>query len=83
MAPILINVGVDPVYPGVLMSFVLGVGRITPPVGTGLHVGCAVGKVSMEEQLRNVPPFSLALLAVLVALIAFPQLILFLPSVAG
>lgn len=83
MAPIVINVGVDPVYFGVLMSFVLGIGLITPPVGTVLYVGCAVGKVSMEELLRNMPPFYLALLAVLVALLAFPQLILFLPSVAG
>lgn len=83
MAPIVIDVGVDPVHPGVLMSFVLGIGLITPPVGTVLYVGCAVGKVSMEELLRNMPPFYLALPAVLVALIAFPQLILFLPSIAG
>lgn len=83
MAPIVISAGVDPVYFGVLMSFVLGIGLITPPVGTVLYVGCAVGKVSMEELLRNMPPFYLALLAVLVALIAFPQLILFLPSLTG
>ncbi len=65
------------------MSLVLGIGLITPPVGTVLYVGCAVGKVSMEELLRNMPPFYLALLVVLVALIAFPQLILFLPSLTG
>ena len=83
MAPIVIAVGVDPVYFGVLMSFVLGIGLITPPVGTVLYVGCAVGKVSMAELLRNMPPFYLAMGVVLVLLIAFPQLVLFLPSVAG
>lgn len=83
MAPIVIAVGVDSVYFGVLMSFVLGVGLITPPVGTVLYVGCAVGKVSMQELLRNMPPFYLAMLAVLILLLAFPQLVLFLPSVAG
>ena len=83
MAPIVVSAGVDPVYFGVLMSFVLGIGLITPPVGTVLYVGCAVGRVSMEELLRSMPPFYLAMLAVLVALIAFPQLILFLPSVTG
>lgn len=82
MTPIVIAAGVDPVYFGVLMSFVLGIGLITPPVGTVLYVGCAVGKVSMEELLRNMPPFYVAMLVVLVALLAFPQLILFLPSVA-
>jgi len=83
MAPIVISAGVDPVYFGVLMSFVLGIGLITPPVGTVLYVGCAVGKVSMEDLLRSMPPFYLAMLAVLVALIAFPQLILFLPSLTS
>lgn len=83
MAPIVVNAGVDPVYFGVLMSFVLGIGLITPPVGTVLYVGCAVGRVSMEQLLRSMPPFYVAMLAVLVALIAFPQLILFLPSVTG
>lgn len=83
MAPIVIAVGVDPVYFGVIMSLVLGIGLITPPVGTVLYVGCAVGKVSMEDLLRNMPPFYLAMLGVLVLLIALPQLVLFLPSVAG
>jgi tripartite ATP-independent transporter DctM subunit len=83
MAPIVLSVGVDQVYFGVLMSFVLGIGLITPPVGTVLYVGCAVGRVSMVDLLRNMPPFYLALLAVLVLLILFPQLILYLPSIAG
>jgi len=83
MAPIVISVGVDPVYFGVIMSLVLGIGLISPPVGTVLYVGCAVGKVSMHELLRNMPPFYLAMLSVLAILIAFPQLVLFLPSVAG
>jgi tripartite ATP-independent transporter DctM subunit len=83
LAPVVLAVGVDPVYFGVLMSFVLGIGLITPPVGTVLYVGCAVGEVSMEELLRNMPVFYMALLGVLVLLIAFPQLILFLPAVAG
>ena len=83
LAPVVLAVGVDPVYFGVLMSLVLGIGLVTPPVGTVLYVGCAVGEVSMEELLRNMPVFYAALLSVLVLLIAFPQLILFLPSVAG
>jgi hypothetical protein len=45
-----------PVYFGVLMSFVLGLGLITPPVGAVFYVGCAVGRVSMEELLRNAAP---------------------------
>jgi tripartite ATP-independent transporter DctM subunit len=83
MAPIALSVGVPAVYFGVIMSLVLGIGLITPPVGTVLYVGCAVGKVTMPELLRSMPPFYLALLAVLAALLAFPQLVLWLPSVSG
>jgi tripartite ATP-independent transporter DctM subunit len=82
MAPIALNVGVPPVYLGVIMSVVLGIGLITPPVGTVLYVGCAVGRVPMPELLRSMPPFYIALLLVVVLLVAFPSLVLWLPSAA-
>lgn len=81
MVPIVETVGVDPVYFGVLMSFVLGIGLITPPVGTVLYVGCGIGGVKMEELVRSMVPFYVALLAVL--LIVFPSLILWLPYASG
>lgn len=83
LAPIALSVGVPTVYLGVIMSLVLGIGLVTPPVGTVLYVGCAVGKVSMPELLRSMPPFYVALLAVLGLLLVFPQLVMWLPSVAG
>jgi tripartite ATP-independent transporter DctM subunit len=82
MAPIALNVGVPPVYLGVIMSVVLGIGLITPPVGTVLYVGCAVGRVPMPELLRSMPPFYIALLLVVVLLVAFPSLVLWLPTAA-
>lgn len=83
MTPIVVAAGVPPVYFGVLMSFVLGLGLVTPPVGTVLYVGCAVGKVSMADLLRRMPPFYIAMVAVLILLVALPQLILYLPSIVG
>ena len=83
MAPIALSVGVPSVYFGLIMSLVLGIGLITPPVGTVLYVGCGVGRVSMPELLRNMPPFYVAMVAVLVLLLAFPQLVMWLPSVSG
>ncbi|MFK5644959.1 TRAP transporter large permease [Ornithinimicrobium sp. LYQ121] len=82
LTPVVVAVGVPPVYFGVLMSVVLGLGLITPPVGTCLYVGCAVGKVSMEELLRNMWPFYIALTAVLVLLIAVPGIVTWLPDAA-
>jgi TRAP-type transport system large permease protein len=83
MTPIAATVGIDPVYFGVIMSFVLGIGLVTPPVGTVLYVGCAVGDVKMEGLVRKLLPFYGALLGVLALLIAFPQLVLWLPTNSG
>lgn len=83
MTPIVVAVGVDPVYFGVLMSFVLGVGLATPPVGTVLYVGCAVGGVRMERLVRSMVPFYAALVVVLILMLSFPQTVLWLPSLLG
>ncbi|MBS7691580.1 TRAP transporter large permease [Pseudomonas benzenivorans] len=76
MTPIVVKLGIDPVYFGVLMSFVLGIGLITPPVGTVLYVGCGVGKVGMEELVNSLLPFYLTLLGLLALFLAFPGLVL-------
>ncbi|MGM0783973.1 MAG: TRAP transporter large permease [Pseudomonadota bacterium] len=82
LTPIVTSVGIDPVYFGVLMAFVLGIGLLTPPVGTCLYVGCGVGKVSMEQLVKAMLPYYAALLVVLVILIAFPGLVTWLPEIA-
>lgn len=83
LAPIVTSVGVDPVYFGVLMAYILGIGLLTPPVGTCLYVGCGVGKVSMEQLVKAMLPYYVALLVVLVILIAFPGIVTWLPDLAA
>lgn len=83
LTPIVTSVGVDPVYFGVLMAFVLGIGLLTPPVGTCLYVGCGVGRVSMEQLVKAMLPYYVALLVVLVILIAFPGLVTWLPNLTA
>ena len=83
LAPIVTSVGVDAAYFGVLMAFVLGIGLLTPPVGTCLYVGCGVGKVSMESLVKAMLPYYAALLVVLVILIAFPGIVTWLPDLTA
>ncbi|WP_111412718.1 TRAP transporter large permease [Billgrantia lactosivorans] len=83
LTPIVEAVQIDPVYFGVLMAFVLGIGLLTPPVGTCLYVGCGVGRVSMEQLVRAMLPYYAALLVVLVILIAFPGLVTWLPDLTS
>ena len=62
----------------------LAIGLCTPPVGSTLFVGCAVGKISIEEAVRGLWPFYLALIALLLLITFVPQLSLWLPGlVAG
>lgn len=80
LLPVMKNVGVDPVYFGVMMSVNMGIGLVTPPVGTVLYVACGVANITLEQLVRSMWPFILTLLVVLVLIIIFPQLVMFLPN---
>ena len=57
LLPVMVNFGVDPVHFGMIMMLNLGIGLCHPPVGAILFVGCAVGKVTIEEVMRRIWPF--------------------------
>lgn len=78
--PIAREIGMDPIQFGIMMLINLGLGLCTPPVGTCLFVGCAVGKVKIEQALRSIWPFYLALLAALVLVTYVPAISLTLPG---
>lgn len=52
LLPVVKSFGVDPVHFGMIMLVNLGIGLITPPVGATMFVGCAVGKVTIEQVPR-------------------------------
>jgi tripartite ATP-independent transporter DctM subunit len=83
LLPVVVNFGVDPVHFGMIMLLNLGIGLLTPPVGSTLFVGCAVGKVTMEEVMRGIWPFYGAMLVVLVLVTYLPSLSLWLPRLLG
>lgn len=76
--PVVMNIGVDPVHFGIIMMLALGIGTITPPVGTVLFVGSAVGKIRMEDTVKTMWPFYLALIACLLVVTYVPQISLLL-----
>ena len=57
LLPVMMKFGVDPVHFGMIMLLNLGIGLCHPPVGAILFVGCAVGKVTIEEVMRKIWPF--------------------------
>ncbi len=78
--PVIAKFGIDPVHFGMIMILNLGIGLITPPVGATLFVGCAVGKVTMEEVVKELWPFYLAMLCALALVTYIPALSLWIPG---
>ena len=77
--PIVKSVGIDPLFFGVLMVINLSLGVCTPPFGNVLFVLAAITKQSFEEVSRQVLPYLLPILVVIVLCIFFPSIITFLP----
>ncbi|WP_316860422.1 TRAP transporter large permease [uncultured Cohaesibacter sp.] len=78
--PVATAFGVDPIHFGVILILNLGIGLCTPPVGTVLFVGCAVGKIPVWEVIRTIWPFYGAAFVVLMMVTYIPFLSLWLPS---
>ena len=72
--------GIDPIHFGLVLVLTGGLGLVTPPVGSVLFIGTAIGKISIGEALRSIWPFWLAGLGVLLVVAFFPQLSLWLPA---
>ena len=77
--PVVVAIGVDPVQFGMVMMMNLGLGLTTPPVGAVLFVGCAIGRISMEEVMRTIWPFWGAILVALLLTTYIPEVSLTLP----
>ncbi len=74
--PIAQQAGIDPVYFGVIFIINCSLGMITPPVGVVLNVVSSIGKVTLGQAARGVLPFLIAELAVLIALVLWPALVM-------
>jgi tripartite ATP-independent transporter DctM subunit len=81
--PVVTELGMDPVQFGIMLILNLGIGLVTPPVGSVLFVGCAIGGIRIEEAVRSIWPFYLAFLAVLLLVTYLPAVSLALPRWFG
>jgi len=80
LLPVCMKLGMDPVQFGLVLIFNAGMGLLTPPVGTVLFVGCAIGKVSVNVGTKAMMPFFLAMMVVLFLITYYPPLTMWLPS---
>jgi tripartite ATP-independent transporter DctM subunit len=83
LLPVVKTLGVDPVHFGIIIMVNLGIGLLTPPVGSVLFVGSAVGKLTIEALVKAMIPFFVVLLALLALVTYVPALTLWLPRAMG
>lgn len=83
LLPVVKLMGVDPVHFGMIMMVNLGIGLITPPVGSVLFVGSAVARLRIGVVTQAMLPFFCALLLVLLLVTYVPWLSLWLPRLMG
>ena len=74
------RIGVDPVHLGVFLCINLLIGITTPPVGMVLFTVAEVANIKVEEVIRSIIPFYLPLVAALMIITYFPQIVMFLPN---
>ncbi|WP_298500721.1 TRAP transporter large permease [uncultured Maritimibacter sp.] len=79
--PVVMQLGIDPIWFGVLVVLTLEMGLISPPVGLNVFIVKSVApNVSLARMFRGVIPFWIAMFVTLILLVAFPQISLLLPN---
>ncbi|WP_300002523.1 TRAP transporter large permease [uncultured Cedecea sp.] len=78
--PIALDLGMDPVHFGIMMTFNLCIGICTPPVGSALFIGCSVGNVKIDRVIKPLLPFYIVLFVALMLVTFVPQISLTLPQ---
>ena len=81
--PVAMSFGFNPYHFGLIMVLTLGLGLLTPPVGTSLWAGCAIANMPIEKVIKGFLPFYLTYLVVLVLIVVFPSIALFIPMSLG
>jgi C4-dicarboxylate transporter DctM subunit len=80
LTPVAVRFGIDPVTFGVIMTVNLGIGMVTPPVGMNVFVAAGLAKAKASDVInRHLWTYMLCSFLMMVILMAFPQIILYLP----
>ncbi|HEV7276682.1 MAG TPA: TRAP transporter large permease [Devosiaceae bacterium] len=80
--PVVTAAGMDPVHFGILMMSIVTLGGMTPPVGVAMYAVCSLMDVKIEEYTLEAIPFVATIIAIIVALLFLPDLVMWLPRLA-
>jgi tripartite ATP-independent transporter DctM subunit len=77
------QLGIDPIHFGIIMILNLNIGLCTPPVGSVLFIGCSVANLKIQDVVRPLIPFFIAMIVVLIIITFFPAITMFVPRLFG
>jgi len=80
LMPLIRSLEINPIYFGLIVTFCIGIGQQTPPVGSALFVTSAIAKVDLIDITRENIIFILSLMFVMYLILFIPQIVLFLPN---
>ena len=80
LTPMLATFGIDPIHFGVVMTLNVMIGMLTPPLGVVLYVCADIAEVRFERVLKDIVPFYIPLIIVLLLITYIPGLVLWLPN---
>ena len=78
--PLITSLHLDPVHFGVMLTFNLMIGLVTPPVGLAMYISCGIAKVDIKDFARDGFPFYLLLIFALLLITYCPIIVMFLPN---
>ena len=78
--PIWMQLGLSPIHLGIVMVLNLGIGLLTPPVGSTLFIGSAISGIKIEALSKKMVPFYITMFIALIILTYFPQTFMWLPN---
>jgi len=78
--PVVLTVGFDPIWYGVMIVILIEMGLVTPPVGMDAFILSGVTGIPLMRIFRGAVPFLIAIIICIIILAIFPQIALFLPS---
>jgi TRAP-type C4-dicarboxylate transport system permease large subunit len=82
--PVATSLGFDSIWFGIIIVLVVEMAAITPPVGMNVYVIHGITRdVPMQSIFKGIIPFLIIEALFVVALVRFPQIALFLPSISG
>ncbi|MCL2380622.1 MAG: TRAP transporter large permease [Treponema sp.] len=78
--PPLVSVGIDPVHLGIVFVFNIMMGLVTPPMGLALFMISKVGNVAIKDVIKELLPYYIPLIVVLLICTYFPAIVLWIPN---